>query len=105
MDLTKIKTLLSITDNSQDMTLAILLENAISTICVYLGIDSLPSELEFVAEELVIIRFNKLGVEHLSSEKIDVISSTFRTDDLAQFKTVLNKYKEQKLGNKRAKFL
>ena len=107
MTLDNIKVLLSLTeDNSQDEILAILLLNASKMICVYLGIEELPSTLEFVAEDMAIIKYRKLGAEGIKQEKIDVLSTTYVTNDLDPYKAILNQYKDNNsLGGKRLRML
>ena len=107
MTLDNIKVLLSLTeDNSQDEILAILLLNASKMICVYLGIEELPSTLEFVAEDMAIIKYRKLGAEGIKQEKIDVLSTTYITNDLDPYKAILNQYKDNNsLGGKRLRML
>ena len=107
MTLNNIKVLLSLTeDDSQDEILAILLGNAASTICVYLGTEELPSNLEFVAEDMAVVKYRKLGAEGIKQEKIDVLSTTYITNDLDPYKAILNQYKDNNsLGGKRLRML
>ena len=105
MTLDNIKTLLSLEDDTQDEILAILLTNASKMICVYLGIDELPSTLEFVAEDMAVMKYRKLGAEGVRQEKIDVLSTTYVTNDLNPFKDILNQYKDNSLGGKRLRML
>ena len=108
MTLDNIKILLGLEeDDSQDEILTILLSNAVSTINVYLGVTELPQELNFVAEQLAIIKFNKLGSEGIQTEKIDVLSTTYQSDELASFKAVLDvsKANNNLATTKRIKFL
>lgn len=108
MDLMNIKILLNLQDDdSKDNILTILCTNAMQTLCVYLGITSLPRELNFVAEQLVITRYNRLGSEGIQTEKIDVLSTTYtyNQDELSPFKTILEKYKENNQKSKRLKLL
>ena len=106
MTLDNIKVLLSLTeDNSQDEILAILLLNASRMICVYLGIEELPTTLEFVAEDMAVMKYRKLGAEGVRQEKIDVLSTTYVTNDLNPFKDILNQYRDNSLGGKRLRML
>lgn len=106
MTLDNIKVLLSLTeDNSQDEILAILLLNASRMICVYLGIEELPTTLEFIAEDMAVMKYRKLGAEGVKQEKIDVLSTTYVTNDLNPFKDILNQYKDNSLGGKRLRML
>lgn len=74
-------------------------------ICVYLGIDDLPSTLEFVAEDMAVMKYRKLGAEGVRQEKIDVLSTTYVTNDLNPFKDILNQYRDNSLGGKRLRML
>lgn len=105
MTLDNLKILLSLEDDTQDEILAILLMNASKMICVYLGIDELPSTLEFVAEDMAVMKYRKLGAEGVRQEKIDVLSTTYVTNDLNPFKDILNQYKDNSLGGKRLRML
>ena len=97
MDLMNIKILLNLQDDdSKDNILTILCTNAMQTLCVYLGITSLPRELNFVAEQLVITRYNRLGSEGIQTEKIDVLSTTYESgDDFAEYLDIMNQYKRR----------
>lgn len=106
MTLDNIKVLLSLTeDNSQDYLLSVLLSNALMQVCVYLGVDELPSQLTFVVDELVVARYRRIGAEGVKEERIDVLSTKYNTDDLSPYKTVLDEYKATKLYGKRLKML
>ena len=75
-------------------------------VCVYLGVEELPSSLEFVAEDMAIIKYRKLGAEGIKQEKIDVLSTTYVVNDLDPYKAVLNQYKDNNsLGGKRLRML
>ena len=106
MTLDNIKLLLSLAnDDSQDEILGVLLDNAVNTIKVYLGIDNVPRELEFVAEQMTVIKFRRLGAEGIETEKIDVLSTKYEKDDIAPFKEILAMYKTNTLGGRRLRML
>lgn len=106
MDLERIKIILGIEDDSKDALLTILLENAINALCVYLGVDVLPNNLAYIAQELVVSRYNKIGAEGISTEKIGEISTTYSVNDLNRYKDILNVYKDNNgLSGKKAKFI
>lgn len=104
--LDRIKVLLSINDDTKDNVLNILLEQAIDTICIYLGITDFPAELDFVAEQMVIVRYNRLGAEGITTEKIDVLSTTYsyNIDELAPYKKILDNYSLFNLDNGGGKY-
>ena len=106
MTLDNIKLLLSLAnDDSQDEILEVLLNNAVNTIKVYLGIDNVPRELEFVAEQMTVIKFRRLGAEGIETEKIDVLSTKYEKDDIKPFKEILTMYKANTLGGRRLRML
>ena len=106
MTLDNIKLLLSLAnDDSQDEILEVLLNNAVNTIKVYLGIDNVPRELEFVAEQMTVIKFRRLGAEGIETEKIDVLSTKYEKDDIKPFKEILAMYKTNTLGGRRLRML
>lgn len=106
MPLDNIKVLLSLVDdNSQDETLEILLNNAINTIMLYLGVETMPQQLLFIAEQMTVVKYRRLGAEGIDTEKIDVLSTKYIEDDIKPFKELLNQYKTNNLGGKRLRML
>ena len=107
MDLERIKIILGIDDDdTKDALLTILLENAINTLCVYLGVDALPNSLKYIAQELTVSRYNKIGAEGISTEKIGELSTTYSVNDLGRYKDILKMYKDNNgLSGKKVKFI
>ena len=106
MPLDNIKVLLSLTDDdSQDEMLGILYDNAVSTILLFLGIRSMPSELSFIAEQMTVVKYRRVGAEGINTEKIDVLSTKYENDDLKPFKELLLQYKSNNLGGRRLRML
>ncbi|MGM9543627.1 MAG: phage head-tail connector protein [Romboutsia timonensis] len=106
MTLDNVKILLSLTDDdSQDVLLAILMTNAINTILLFLGLDTFPAELSFIAEQMTVVKYRRLGAEGIDTEKIDVLSTKYTSDDLNPFKELLIQYKLNSLGGKRLRML
>lgn len=113
MNLNKVKMILGMDTNTEDPVkdalLNVLLNNAESTIRVYLALkneDPFPESLEFVVQELTVARYRKIGAEGISTEKIDEISTTYSVNDLSRYKDVLNMYKDNNgLSGKKLKTL
>ena len=106
MTLDNVKVLLSLTDDSsQDGLLTVLLNNAVSTIILYLGVEDIPDELTFIAEQMTVIKYRRIGAEGIDTEKIDVLSTKYVADDLNPFKDLLNQYKSNTLGGKSLRML
>lgn len=106
MTLDNIKILLSLTDDdSQDELLAVLLNNACNTICLYLDVPTVPDELVFIAEQMTVIKYRRIGAEGIDTEKIDVLSTKYITEDLKPFMSLLDRYKDNNLGGKRLRMM
>ena len=106
MTLDNIKVLLSLTDDSsQDELLTVLLNNAVSTIILYLGVEDIPDELTFIAEQMTVIKYRRIGAEGIDTEKIDVLSTKYIADDLKPFISMLDRYKNNNLGGRRLRML
>ena len=106
MTLDNIKILLSLTeDDSQDEILAVLLSNAVSTIKLYLGVEDMPQELGFIAEQMTVVKFRRIGAEGIDTEKIDVLSTKYVKDDIKPFASLLDTYKSNSLGGRRLRML
>ena len=106
MDISKLKIKLNLKDdNSQDDLLALLLSDAVSCMLIYIESTELPSELEFIAEEVAIKRFRRLGSEGISTEKIDVLSTSYKSDDFYEYKPLLKQYKANNTRIKKLRML
>jgi len=66
-----------------------LLSDAINYMSVYIESPTIPTELEFIAEEVAIKRYRRLGSEGISTEKIDVLSTSYKSDDFMSIKPLL----------------
>lgn len=78
--LVKLKLLLGIKDDSEDELLELMLEDAMSDVLIWTNRTRLPAPLESAVRQVVIIRYNKQGVEGESSHSEGGISRSF--DDL-----------------------
>ena len=106
MTLDNIKVLLSLVDDdSQDSVLTVLLNNAVNTITLYLGVEDIPEELTFIAEQMTVIKYRRIGAEGIDTEKIDVLSTKYVADDLKPFTSLLDQYKMNNLGGKKLRLL
>ena len=51
-----------------------------------------PLELLFIAEDVAIAKYNRIGSEGISQESVDVVSTTYTEDLLAPYQEVLQSY-------------
>jgi Phage gp6-like head-tail connector protein len=92
MGLLDIKKLLRITDNSEDEILAILRDNAIGAVLLYLGEDTLPPPLEFVITEMTVIRYNAMMTEAIVTTANTGVAYTYGKEDLFPYMDMLDVY-------------
>ena len=65
----------------------------------------MPQQLLFIAEQMTVVKYRRLGAEGIDTEKIDVLSTKYIEDDIKPFKELLNQYKTNNLGGKRLRML
>ena len=51
-----------------------------------------PLELLFIAEDVAIAKYNRIGSEGISQESVDVVSTTYTEDLLAPYQEVSQSY-------------
>ena len=106
MDISIIKLKLGLTEDSeQDNLLRILLNDAIDYMKVYIETDSIPKQLQFIAEEVAIKRYRRIGSEGISTEKIDVLSTSYKSDDFYEYKPLMKLYKNNNVKVKKLRTL
>ena len=98
MLLNRMKVLLGITDNADELLMEIL-DITKSKILNYINEAELPLELEFVLIELAIQRYNKIGSEGVASESIDGRTTSYE-DDFESYKQYLDDYMSKTNVNK-----
>lgn len=93
--LNTVTTILGISqDDETKVEIITLLFNMVEgAICLRVGEPQVPKALEWLTNEIVIRRYQLLGAEHLQSETIDVIASTFKRGDiLAEYTEYIDSY-------------
>lgn len=94
--LENIKLLLNIMDNSKDNLLGYLISNVKQKILSYTNQTEILPQMEYLVEELVVLRYNKLGSEGLQSESFSGVSQTFNQDIPQDIKSQLNQFRRLK---------
>lgn len=90
--LNRIKIKLGLNDGNKDELLTVLFDDASNLICTYINSDVLPKKLSWMAEEIAIKRFRKIGAEGIKSKQIDVIRKDFDENILSEYIVTLDKY-------------
>jgi hypothetical protein len=105
--LDELKELLGIEGSGQDSKLNIILETTEKRLRMLLGGLEPPEELNYIIEEVSVIRFNRIGSEGLSSHTVDGESQSWSEDDFAGYKDDIQAYLDsQKEATKgRVRFL
>ena len=90
--LNRIKIKLGLNDGNKDELLTVLFDDASNLVCTYINSDVLPNKLSWMAEEIAIKRFRRIGAEGIKSKQIDVIQKTFDENILSEYIVALDKY-------------
>lgn len=90
--LNRIKIKLGLNDGDKDELLTVLFDDASNLVCTYINSDVLPKKLSWMAEEIAIKRFRKIGAEGIKSKQIDVIRKDFDENILSEYIVTLDKY-------------
>ena len=90
--LNRIKIKLGLNGGNKDELLTVLFDDASNLVCTYINSDVLPNKLSWMAEEIAIKRFRRIGAEGIKSKQIDVIQKTFDENILSEYIVALDKY-------------
>jgi hypothetical protein len=91
--LDNVKTLLGISDNSKDAPLNVLISQAEQAIRNYTKLTTIPAELTFVTESVVVAKYNQQGSEGYKSESVEGLSITYHDDVFRLYIPYLDEYK------------
>lgn len=81
-----IKTLLGLTNDTQDSLITAILELTESRLKNLLGgVESIPEALSYITTEVAIRRFNRVGSEGLQSHSVEGETMTWPDDDFKPF--------------------
>lgn len=95
--LDKIKVLLKLDgDTSKDTLINVLIEQAQSEFKDYCNREEVPIAATSVINEMVLVKYSKLGVEGLASQSFSGISDNFIDGYPANLTKVLNRYRKAK---------
>ena len=86
----------TLTEKEQEQ-LAVFYEDAKSLISIYIK-QTMPAELNFIAEEIAIQRFRRIGAEAVQLENVEGVSFTYYDTLLTPYAALLDTYKTSKSG-------
>ena len=104
--LDRIKIVLGIKDDKQDELIEILVSNVKGHLESLLG-KEVPSELEFIVEEITIRRFNRIGTEGMKSESVEGHSVTFYDlkDEFEPYMSIIDEHRDDDTATGRGKVM
>ena len=99
--LNDVKTVLGIEDDSLDAKLNLFINGASKKLISYLpaNVTEVPGELDYIVQELVVIRFNRVGNEGMSSYSQEGESMSYNSDDMAPYLSDIEAYREKQEKN------
>lgn len=98
--LERVKTLLGITDNLQDDLLKAIQEQTEAHFLSYADVAEVPEKCQFIIVEVVIKRFNRLGAEGISSQRLEGVTNAYREDDFTAYDSIINRLNKSVKGIK-----
>lgn len=83
-----------LTDHTSDeySRVELFVEDAERAIKIAIRKSEIPKELEWICEEMAVVRYRKFGSEAAKSESIDGYSVTFTEDVIEPYRAILNDY-------------
>jgi|SRR5690625_4689554 len=103
MSLEEVKTLLSVDDERIDIIYSKTEQRLLSRLKRAIeDINDIPTELEYIVDEVAIARFNRIGSEGMQSESMDGHSATYVDADFKPYESdivdYINQYADPKKG-------
>lgn len=101
IELADLKTMLSLTTADNDSILQLIIKNTTKALRFKLGLSkdtAFPEELDYIALEVCIKRFNRLKNEGMASYSQEGESITFNSNDFDDFEDDIEKWKQKNNG-------
>ena len=95
-------TLLGISDPTEEVTslLNTIIRMTQQRLLLRLGVNAVPTELEYIVTEVSIVRFNRIGSERLSSHNVEGESMTWSSeDDFKPYMAEINAWLSEQRNN------
>ena len=98
MELSDLKTMLQIKDNKRDDILNLIVKNTTQALRFKLGLkasENVPEQLDYIALEVAVKRYNRLANEGMSSYSQEGESITFSANDFDEFMNDIDAWKDE----------
>lgn len=86
------KALIGIEDDLQDNLLAVIQSITESHFKAYSNQNTIPEKLNYIIVEVTVKRFNKLGSEGMTVQKVEGLDMTFVVDDFAEYEKIIKRH-------------
>lgn len=93
--LDQVKSLLGLSDESQDEKLRSVITLTSARLASLLGVKEVPEEMQYIAIEASIRRFNRIGSEGMSSHNVEGESISYKDNDFADFMDDIAAWRKQ----------
>ncbi|TGJ60343.1 phage head-tail connector protein [Ligilactobacillus ruminis] len=98
IDLTELKTMLGLADDTRDALLSLIIKTTVQALRFKLALapsEPFPSDLSYIALEVCVKRFNRLKNEGMASYSQEGESITFNSNDFDDFQADIDAWKER----------
>ena len=98
MELSDLKTMLQIKDDKRDDILILIVKNTTQALRFKLGLkasEKVPEQLDYIALEVSVKRYNRLANEGMSSYSQEGESITFSANDFDEFMDDIDAWKDE----------
>ena len=98
MELIDLKTMLQIKDDKRDDILSLIVKNTTQALRFKLGLkasEKVPEQLDYIALEVSVKRYNRLANEGMSSYSQEGESITFSANDFDEFMNDIDAWKDE----------
>ena len=98
MELSDLKTMLQIKDDKRDEILNLIVKNTTKALGFKLGLkasEKVPEQLDYIALEVSVKRYNRLANEGMSSYSQEGESITFSANDFDEFMNDIDAWKDE----------
>ena len=99
-----IKTLLGIDGSDLDGVLTTIMDSVQGRLLVLLGgVDYVPSALEYIVDEVSVIRYNRIGSEGMKSHSVEGESVSYSDGDFDGFMPEIEAWRAEQSGTRRGR--
>ena len=88
--------LLGFSDEKYNKTLDVIIRLTTNRLKTLLGVEEVPTELEYIVTEVTIVRYNKIGSEGVTSHSVEGETMSFNDNDFKGYLNDIEVWKNKK---------